>query len=208
MVSIDGQRLKLGPAALSNHALTDNSLPTGGGRLLSANALPPLEGSLSDALRFDAAPLGASRLATSTRPTAASEKNVAGGVATMRETDLPPELLANELMASAAAGSGAMSARAASTTEAETLSGQVDVWNVGRFLFHAYFGEPPVAYSSAILTHCQCFGLEPRARVRKLFSRARRAASLHLVVMKILFRARVQRRRTRCLRWITTRSCG
>lgn len=174
MVSIDGQRLKLGPAALSNHALTDNSLPTGGGRLLSANALPPLEGSLSDALRFDAAPLGASRLATSTRPTAASEKNVAGGVATMRETDLPPELLANELMASAVAGSGAMSARAASTTEAETLSGQVDVWNVGRFLFHAYFGEPPVAYSSAILTHCQCFGLEPRAGAKALLARETR----------------------------------
>ena len=50
LISSDGRRLKLGPSALANFALTDGTREDGGGRLLSANDFPPLRGPVTDAM--------------------------------------------------------------------------------------------------------------------------------------------------------------
>lgn len=191
VVSPDGQRIKLGPSALANFALADGTMQDGGGRLLSANDLPPLEGPLTDALTVptlaeeglavsgqppsNPSALGASPSRTTSRrigkaaggSAKGSEWGMsafgahAAGGTPILETLLPPELLAKELLPDG--DSATLSA-----AETEHLSAACDVWHVGQFLFEAYYGQPPASYPQQMLKHCEALGLEPRAALHPL----------------------------------------
>ncbi|KAL1510588.1 hypothetical protein AB1Y20_006889 [Prymnesium parvum] len=152
LVSDDGQRVKLGPSALADFALTDGSEVGGGRHILSANDLPPTDGPLSAALsasRSDgrewarASPSGASRVGASLPPPLA-----AGAEALSRswaedmlrrqearppalpEASLPPELLARTLLPGKAA--------------VGMIGPSCDVWHVGALLFEMH----------SVVAHC------------------------------------------------------
>jgi serine/threonine protein kinase len=194
LVSSDGRRIKLGPSALANFALTDGSTLDGGGRVLSANELPPLRGPISSAMA--AAPradLAAARASTGVDevlfakplvrsmpdalPSAAFTRASASGWgaqalegmvgAPLEEAMLPPELLARTIVPSEGVAGPDGNPRGAwrDSKGSEFLSASIDLWNVGRFLFESYYGEPPADYATSVLEHCTALGLDPRAAV-------------------------------------------
>ena len=201
LVSSDGRRIKLGPSALANFALTDGSTPDGGGRVLSANELPPLRGPISSAMA--AAPradLAAARASTGidevlfakplvrsmpdALPSAAFTRASASGWgaqalegmvgAPLEEALLPPELLARIIVPSEGVAGPDGNPRGAwrDSKGSEFLNASIDLWNVGRFLFEAYYGEPPADYATCVLEHCTSLGLDPRAAVPTILAAA------------------------------------
>ena len=68
VVSPDGQRLKLGPSALANFALTDGSASDGGGKILSAADLPPVSGPLATELSARGGTAGTASAPADQRP--------------------------------------------------------------------------------------------------------------------------------------------
>ena len=191
VVSPDGQRIKLGPSALANFALTDGAQADGSGRLISANDLPPLEGALASALSAPpsvgtavGAPAARSGPGPSSHWGMHAIRGLTGGPR-VAEALLPPEVLARELLpargggAAADGSEAAIGANAASPHEApgpadpgERLSSACDVWHVGTFLFEAFYGVPPTSYPECILEHCKALGLEPKAAAPQLLAAA------------------------------------
>ena len=167
IVSSDGQRIKLGPSALANFALADGSYADGGGRLISANDLPPLDGPLSDAIQKGASLPSKGKkkvkreVAFSWGTSATSMKGARGDP--MDESYLPPELLSDEVLRSLGPPDKApVEEKKSNEEEEERLSAACDVWNFGQFLFEAYYGEPPASYPEMVLKHCNDLGLQPR----------------------------------------------
>ena len=157
-VSPDGQRLKLGPSALANVALTDGSAQGGGGggKLLIANDLPPLDGPLTREM-LAAADTADADAAPSAAPTPTPQ-------AMLDEEVLAPELLlpavcaqadlALPLPPGAALASGTTAAGGAASTPAyPPLTAACDVWLFGRMLFELHFGEAPDSFSASVARH-------------------------------------------------------
>ena len=159
-ISPDGQRLKLGPSALANVALTDGSAQGGGGggKLLVANDLPPLDGPLTremvaaaDTADADAAPSAAP---TQTPQAKLDEEVLAPelllpAVCAQADVPLPLPPGAAPVLASGATAAGG----AASTPAYPPLTAACDVWLFGRMLFELHFGEAPDSFSASVARH-------------------------------------------------------
>ena len=174
-ISPDGQRLKLGPSALANVALTDGSAAGGGGggELLTANDLPPLDGPLTrqmaadaDGADADAAP----SVAPPTPPQATLDEEVLApelllpAVCAQADVPLPPPPGAAPALASGATAAGG----AAGAPAYPPLTAACDVWLFGRMLFELHFGEAPDSFSASVARHWRECGLAAHGGLQQL----------------------------------------
>ena len=147
LVSDDGLRLKLGPAALAHAAFTDGARPGTddahyAGAIVSEAPIPATHGPITTALAGVA----------DARAPADNRRDIRRD--TLDEGELPPELLADALLGASAENSPKNSPKNSpsgvdgATGAPRVACGSADVWQFGRLVFELHYGAPLYSFTT------------------------------------------------------------